>query len=101
MGELLRRAFSQAAPLHKMTGLQAAVEAVGLDWQEAQNHLGSEEWRSIVAGFQDELIAGMNFWGVPCFRLEGPGDHPPLDVWGQDRLWVITDEIKRRVAQRP
>ncbi|MEO1043466.1 MAG: DsbA family protein [Pseudomonadota bacterium] len=100
LGELTRRAFSEAAPLHTMAGLKAVVEAVGLNWQEAQSHLGSNEWRAIVAGFQEELTEGMNFWGVPCFRLEGPGDQPPLDVWGQDRLWVITEEIKRRARQR-
>lgn len=96
LGELIRQAFSQAAPLHTDAGLKASVEAVGLDWDEAQSHRGSEDWRAIVADHQDELVDEMNFWGVPCFRLEGPGDEPPLDVWGQDRLWVITEEIKRR-----
>ncbi|MEO1656650.1 MAG: DsbA family protein [Pseudomonadota bacterium] len=98
LGELLRRAFSQAAPLHTEAGLKAGIEAAGVDWAEAQAHMGSEEWREGIADHQDEMIVGMNFWGVPCYRLEGPGDEPPLDVWGQDRLWVITEEIKRRAG---
>lgn len=100
LGELLRRAFSQAARLDTEEGLRAGVEAVGLDWEEAKIHMGSDDWRAIVADNQDEMIKGMGLWGVPSYRLEGPGDEPPLSVWGQDRLWVITEEIKRRARMK-
>ncbi|MEM7741651.1 MAG: MFS transporter [Pseudomonadota bacterium] len=100
LSELLRRAFSQAAPLHTEAAFRCAVQAAGLDWQEAQAHRGSDEWRRVVAQNQEDMTKGMRLWGVPSFRVEGPGDEPPLDLWGQDRLWVVTEEIKRRVGAR-
>jgi 2-hydroxychromene-2-carboxylate isomerase len=45
---------------------------------------------------QDEMVDGLGLWGVPSFRLSGPDGQPDLAVWGQDRLWFIAAEIKRR-----
>jgi 2-hydroxychromene-2-carboxylate isomerase len=45
---------------------------------------------------QDEMVDGLGLWGVPSFRLSGPDGQPELAVWGQDRLWFIAAEIKRR-----
>ena len=45
---------------------------------------------------QDEMVDGLGLWGVPSFRLSGPEGEPELAVWGQDRLWFIAAEIKRR-----
>jgi 2-hydroxychromene-2-carboxylate isomerase len=38
----------------------------------------------------------LGLWGVPSFRLRGAGGEPDLCVWGQDRLWLIAAEIRRR-----
>ena len=45
-------------------------------------------------------------WGVPfghvhqCFHgmAIGPEGEPDLSVWGQDRLWLVAAEIRRRLA---
>jgi 2-hydroxychromene-2-carboxylate isomerase len=49
---------------------------------------------------QNEMVEGLGLWGVPSFRLSGPEGEPALAVWGQDRLWFIAAEIKRRASLR-
>lgn len=98
MSSLLHHAFSEGLPLHTTKGMKQAVEAVGLDWKEASKHLGSEEWKPIVERHQDEMVDGLGLWGVPSYKLSGPDGESDLAVWGQDRLWLIAAEIRRRAA---
>lgn len=44
------------------------------------------------------VIEGMGLWGVPSYQLSGPDGEADLEVWGQDRLWLVAAEIKRRAA---
>jgi hypothetical protein len=36
---------------------------------------------------------------VPSYRLSGPDGEPDLMVWGQDRLWLVAAEIRRRAGK--
>ena len=96
LGTLLRNAWSKGIGLHKRDNLKKSVEEAGLNWEEAKRHLGSDDWKPVIEGFQDEMVEGMGLWGVPSFRLCGPDGEPDLEVWGQDRLWLVAAEIKRR-----
>jgi 2-hydroxychromene-2-carboxylate isomerase len=97
MSSLLAHAFAKGIGLHTRKGMKQAVEAAGLDWQEAQQHLGREDWKPMVEQHQTEMAEGLGLWGVPSYRLSGPNGEPDLAVWGQDRLWLIAAEIRRRV----
>ena len=96
MSSLLHHAFSEGAPLHTKKGMKRAVEAAGIDWNEASKHLGNEDWKVMVEKHQDEMVEGLGLWGVPSYRLSGPDGEPDLAVWGQDRLWLVAAEIRRR-----
>ncbi len=98
LGTLLRYAWSEGKALHKQKVIKTAVEEVGLDWSEALKHLGGDDWKSVVEKHQDEMLEGMGLWGVPSYRLCGPDGEPDLEVWGQDRLWLVAAEIKRRAT---
>jgi len=98
MSSLLRHAFALGVGLHTDAGMRRAVEAAGLDWPEARKVIDSEDWRAMVEQNQYELIEVLGLWGVPSFRLSGPEGESELAVWGQDRLWFIAAEIKRRVS---
>lgn len=102
MSACLNLAFREGAGLHKRSGLRKAVERAGLDWKEASTYLGSEEWKIRVAHNQAEMTEGLGLWGVPSFRLSGGADGADgeeLSVWGQDRLWLIAAEIRKRCAR--
>lgn len=95
----LRLAFAEGTGLHRRSGLRKAVERAGLDWREAKEHLGSDGWKEETARNQIEMTEDMGLWGVPCYRLRGGGVED-LCVWGQDRLWLVAAEIRKRGASR-
>ena len=96
LSTLLRHAWAQGRGLHRTSNMKRAVQEAGLDWNEAQKRLGSDEWKEIVERNQDEMVEEMGLWGVPSYRLTGPDGEPDLEVWGQDRLWLVAAEIRRR-----
>ena len=69
------------------SGLRKIVERAGLDWPEAKDELGNNDWRAVAEDNHAEMMA-QGIWGVPSFRV---GD---TITWGQDRLWVIEDALK-------
>ena len=89
-------AFRQGVGLHRKAGLRKAVEQAGLDWDEAKSRLGDDSWKDETARNQIEMSEELGLWGVPSFRLRGGSGEKDLCVWGQDRLWLIAAEIRRR-----
>ena len=74
------------------------AEAAGLDWSQAQQHLGKPGWEPMLE--QNRLAmyeAGL--WGVPSFRLLDAQAEPVLSLWGQDRLWLFAREIRRQLEK--
>ena len=98
LSTLLRHAWAEGKGLHRSSNMRRAVEEAGLDWEEAVKRIGSDDWKSSVEENQDEMVEGMGLWGVPSYRLSGPSGEPDLAVWGQDRLWLVAAEIRRRAS---
>ncbi len=98
LSSLLRHAFCLDVGLHTEKGMRRAVEAAGLDWNQAKEAMKNDEWLPVVQQSHDEMIEGLGLWGVPSFHLSGPDGEPDLAVWGQDRLWLVAAEIRRRAA---
>lgn len=98
MSAALSLAFAQGVNLLKDNGMRQAVEAAGLDWAKAKTLLGNDGWKDTIARHQDEMVEGMGLWGVPSFKISGGNAQDDVAVWGQDRLWLIAAEIRRRAA---
>ena len=96
----LRLAWAEGVGLHRQKGLRDAVARAGLDWNTAQRHLGSDAWKEETARRQLEMTEELGLWGVPSYRLRGGAGEADLCVWGQDRLWLIAAEIRRRGNMR-
>lgn len=94
----LKQAFSEGIGLHNDKKMRRAVEKAGLDWAHAKTIIGNDDWKPLVERNQDEMVEGLGLWGVPSYRLSGPDGEPDVAVWGQDRLWLIAAEIRRRAA---
>jgi len=71
-------------------GLQKIVERAGLNWDEAKNIVGNEDWRAEAEANRLEMME-RGIWGVPSFRV---GD---TITWGQDRLWVIEHALQKQI----
>ena len=70
-------------------GLRVICQRAGLDWEQARQALKKETWKDWAEQNRQELLA-RGLWGVPCFS------HENTIVWGQDRLWVIAQQLTNR-----
>jgi 2-hydroxychromene-2-carboxylate isomerase len=98
-----RGAFAEGIDTGTDAGLRRVVERAGLAWREALPHLDSEAWRDEVEANRRALL-DLGLWGVPSFRLRGGAGEPDFCTWGQDRIWLVQAEIRRRAgdgAPRP
>jgi 2-hydroxychromene-2-carboxylate isomerase len=73
-------------------GLNAIAARAGFDAAWVQAALPDESWRAVAAANREELLA-LDLWGVPSFRVNDLPGH-----WGQDRLWVIEQELRAAQA---
>ena len=98
LSSFLRHAFAEGVNTNNDRGLRKVVEAAGLDWVEAQQHLGEPGWENIL---EDNRLAmyEAGLWGVPSFRLLGESGEQVLALWGQDRLWLFAREIQRQLQK--
>jgi 2-hydroxychromene-2-carboxylate isomerase len=102
--ELLRSftqaAFAEGVDTGSDGGLRGVVERAGLDWDEARAHLDRDDgWRAELEANRAQLFA-LGLWGVPSFRVVGRPERGEDDwsTWGQDRLWRVEQEIRRRLS---
>ncbi|MFU8815536.1 MAG: DsbA family protein [Pseudomonadales bacterium] len=84
----LRAVWSEGVDAGSDAGLRRIVTAAGLDWRAAAPLVGNDAWRAEAEANRAEMLA-LGLWGVPCLRVDD------LAVWGQDRLWVIEDQLQR------
>lgn len=82
----MRAVWSEGADAGDQTGMRRIVERAGLNWSVARTVIGDDGWRAQAEANRQEMF-GLGLWGVPCFRFGN------VAVWGQDRLWVIEDEM--------
>ena len=83
----LRGVWAEGIDAGRDKGLRKIVERAGLNWADAQTHLDTDTWRAEAEANRAEMMEH-GIWGVPSFRI---GD---TITWGQDRLWVMEDELK-------
>ena len=97
VSSFLHHAFVLGINTNTTSGLRRVVEAAGLSWKDAKEHLGSTGWEQILETNRQQMYAS-GLWGVPSFRLLNEEGVELLAVWGQDRLWVVAREIVRALA---
>ena len=51
--------------------------------------------QKILENNLQEMYEG-NCWGVPSFKLTDKNNKNPFYQWGQDRIWLIEEEIIKR-----
>jgi len=96
-------AFAEGIDTGTDAGLRRVVERAGLSWDGARPHLDAEAWRDALEENRRILFKN-GLWGVPSFRLLGEGAEPDFCTWGQDRIWLVEEMVRRRVqtaAGRP
>ncbi|MFN2375448.1 MAG: DsbA family protein [Candidatus Binatia bacterium] len=92
-----RSAFAEGVDTGSDEGLRRVVEGAGLSWDEARANVDPGGWKAELEANREEMLA-MGLWGVPSFRLKGGG--ADYCTWGQDRIRLVEDEIRRRASAR-
>ena len=92
-----RASFAEGVDTGEEQGLRRVCERAGLDWQEAREFLDRPGWEGELEANRAEMFAA-GLWGVPSFRLLGDARGPDFCTWGQDRIWRVEQEIRRRVG---
>ena len=100
LSAFLRAAFVEGRNTGTEDGLREVVREAGLDFEQARVHLDRDGWRKELESHRRVLYDELGVWGVPSYRLRGPDGEPDLCVWGQDRLWLVAAEIRRRLAMQ-
>lgn len=92
--KLMISSFRKAEDIGNNTYLKVLIEDLGLKWAEAKRHLDTGNWKEVLEENRLIMYEGYS-WGVPSFRLVGGGD--TFTTWGQDRIWLIEEEIINRL----
>ena len=100
LAEFLRASFADGIDTGADAGLRTVVRRAGLTWEEALPHLDSQGWADELEANR-RLLLELGLWGVPSFRLLGEDGRPDFCTWGQDRIWRVEQEIRRRIAEGP
>ena len=94
LSAFLKHAFALGVNTNNNRGLKRVVESAGLSWSEAKKHLGETEWEALLEANRLSMYEG-GLWGVPSYRLIDAKGQTHLEIWGQDRLWLVAREIRR------
>ncbi len=97
LSSFLRAAFAEGVNTNNAKGLRTVVESAGLDWSQAAGIVGRAGWEAELEANRQVLYAA-GLWGVPSFRLLGRDGEQLLALWGQDRLWLVANEIQRQLG---
>jgi len=95
----LRCAWIDEVNTNNDRGMQQVVENAGLDWSQAKKIIGQAGWESALEANRLAMYE-MGLWGVPSYRLLNEKGESVLELWGQDRLWVVAKEIQNQLRVR-
>jgi 2-hydroxychromene-2-carboxylate isomerase len=91
-------AFAEGIDTGTDSGLRHVVERAGLSWAEARTHVDTDDaWREELEENRRAMFAS-GLWGVPSFRILGDDGQPIFCTWGQDRIWLVDRELRRRLG---
>ena len=89
----MKGVYAEAQDISSKTFLRKVLIDLDLNPDEAFMHLDSNDWES---GFDKNRLAmyRANCWGAPTFKLFHKRKNI-LSTWGQDRIWLIEEELKK------
>jgi 2-hydroxychromene-2-carboxylate isomerase len=94
---LLKASFQDGINIGDEVFLENLICDLGLDWQIVKKDLNTKHWKKILNDNVEDMYAG-NCWGVPSFKITDQDGSNPFYVWGQDRMWLIKEEIFKRLG---
>ena len=97
LDELTKASFFYGINIGNEEFLEKLSKDLGLPWDKIRVELNTDNWRSILEKNLKDMYSG-NSWGVPSFKLTNFDNSNPYYQWGQDRIWLIENEIIDRLS---
>jgi 2-hydroxychromene-2-carboxylate isomerase len=94
--ELLKASFQDGINIGDEAYLENLINQLGLNWSKVKKELNTSKWKKVLNDNVNDMYAG-NCWGVPSFKITNMDGSDPFYAWGQDRMWLIKEEINMRL----
>ena len=94
--ELLNASFQEGVNIGNNDYLETLINKLGLDWNIIKSDLNTKQWKHDLDLNLKDMYSG-NCWGVPSFKVTDEDGSNPFYAWGQDRIWLIKEEIAKRL----
>ena len=94
---LLKASFQDGINIGEDNFLENLVTELGLDWQTIKKDLNTKYWKKVLNDNVEDMYSG-NCWGVPSFKITDQDGGNPFYIWGQDRMWLLKEEIFKRLG---
>ncbi len=94
--ELLNASFQEGVNIGNNDYLETLINKLGLDWSIIKNDLNTKQWKHDLELNLKDMYSG-NCWGVPSFKVTDEDGGNPFYTWGQDRIWLIKEEMAKRL----
>ena len=94
---LLKASFQDGINIGDEVFLENLVTDLELDWSIIKKDLNTRRWKKILNDNVEDMYTG-NCWGVPSFKITDEDGSNPFYVWGQDRMWLLKEEIFERLG---
>ena len=91
----LQGVFAEGVDAGSDAGLSLIASRAGLSAADVAAALADSGWRAVAEANRADLLA-RGLWGVPSFRIN---ERPA--VWGQDRLWMLEQDLIQTVTAPP
>ena len=94
---LLKASFQDGINIGDEVFLENLVTDLELDWSIIKKDLNTKYWKKVLNDNVEDMYTG-NCWGVPSFKITDEDGSNPFYVWGQDRMWLLKEEIFKRLG---
>jgi len=97
LSQLAKASFFDGINIGNEEYLEKLVNDFGLSWGIINKELNNNNWEKILKKNLDDMYKG-NSWGVPSFKVTNSDGSNAYSQWGQDRIWLIENEIINRLS---
>ena len=95
--DLLYASIHEGINIGEEDYLKSLIDKLELNWSEIKKSLGTKQWKKVLDDNLKDMYEG-NCWGVPSFKITDSDGSNPYYVWGQDRMWLLKEEINKRLG---
>jgi len=70
--------------------LKNIILKLGLSWDDAKKEVDTNYWRKEIENNRKRMYE-IGKWGPPSFSVKNENGQVLINLWGQDRIWLIEE----------